>query len=117
MQHAPVKKHVLALRIFHGALTIYFTLCLIYLYTVGLTGDVDKGLFTLAILSLAAEGIAIFALNNGDCPLIHVQKRIGDDKPFFELLLPPRLAAQAIPIFALLTIVAILIILFRFVLT
>lgn len=108
-------KHVISLRIFHGILTVYFALCLLYLYAVGLTGSVDRTLFAIAVLSLAMEGIAVFALNKGDCPLIHVQRKIGDDKPFFELLLPPRLAKQAIPVFALLTIVAILIILIRFV--
>lgn len=110
------RKHIISLRIFHGILTVYFTLCLLYLYTVGLTGNVNNVLFTFAVLSLAIEGVAVFALNAGNCPLIHIQRRIGDEKPFFELLLPSRLAKQAIPAFALLTIVAILIILFRFVL-
>lgn len=110
-----MSKYITGLRIIHGILTVYFTFCLFYLYIVGLTGGVNRTLFMISTLSLAAEGIAIFALNQGACPLIHVQKRIGDDKPFFELLLPPRLAKQAIPVFALLTIVAILIILIRFV--
>jgi hypothetical protein len=82
---------------------------------VGFTGNVDRNLFMIAILSLAIEGVAVFAFNQGDCPLIHIQKRIGDSKPFFELLLPSRLAKQAIPVFALLTIIAILVILLRFV--
>jgi len=109
------RKHIISLRIFHGLLTIYFTLCLLYLYIVGITGNVDRSLFIIAVLSLAIEGIAVFALNQGNCPLIHIQKRIGDSKPFFELLLPSRLAKQAIPVFALLTIVAILVILLKFV--
>jgi hypothetical protein len=113
--HKESRRHVISLRIFHGILTIYFTLCLLYLYIVGLTGNVDRTLFIVAILSLAAEGIAVFAFNQGDCPLIHVQKKIGDNKPFFELLLPSKLARRAIPVFALLTIVSILIILIRFV--
>ena len=106
---------IIALRIFHGALTLYFTLCLIYLYFVGLTGNVNNTLFILSIFSLAFEGVIVFAFNQGDCPLFHVQRKIGDNKPFFELFLPPRLAKRAIPIFALLTIVAILIILLGFV--
>lgn len=75
----------------------------------------NNPLFTLTVLSLAIEGIAVFAFNAGDCPLIHIQRKIGDEKPFFELLLPPKLAERAIPVFALLTILAILILLFRFV--
>jgi hypothetical protein len=109
------KKHVIALRIFHGALTVYFTLCLAYLFIVAATGEVNSALFTVAILSLAIEGVLVFALNNGDCPLIHLQRSMGDTTPFFELLFPPRLAKQAIPLFAALTIVAILVILLRFV--
>lgn len=109
------KKHVIALRIFHSALTIYFALCLAYLFIVGATGEVDTTLFAVAVWSLAIEGFLVFALNNGDCPLIHLQRSIGDSTPFFELLFPSRLAKQAIPTFAALTIIAILIILLRFV--
>ena len=108
-------KHVTALRIFHGVLTIFFALCLLYLFIVGFTGSVDKTLFTIAIISLAAEGIAVFAFNQGNCPLIHVQKKIGDEKPFFELFLPPKQAKLAIPVFAALTIIALALILLRFV--
>ena len=110
-----LNKSIIILRIFHGILTIYFALCLLYLYIVGFTGSADPLLFPLATLSLAIEGMALFAFNEGDCPLIHVQRKIGDDKPFFELLLPSRLAKQAIPVFAGLTVIAILILLFRFV--
>ena len=111
----PSRKHIVGLRILHGALTIYFALCLIYLFIVGITGNVNTALFILAVFSLAAEGVAVFAFNDGNCPLIHVQRKIGDDKPFFELLLPEYLAKQAIPVFAGLTILALLIILLRFV--
>lgn len=110
-----LNKPIIALRVFHGALTVYFAFCLLYLYIVGLTGSVNDILFPLATLSLAAEGMALFAFNEGDCPLIYIQRKIGDDKPFFELLLPRKLARQAIPVFAGLTVLAILILLFRFV--
>lgn len=106
-------RHVIALRIFHGILTIYFTLCLFYLYFVGFTGNVDSTFFTIAILSLALEGVAVFVFNSGNCPLIHIQRKIGDNKPFFELIFPPRFARQAIPAFAGLTLIALLVILLR----
>lgn len=104
---------LIILRILHGVVTIYFILCLLYLYIVGLTGNVSEHLFTLAILSLAMEGIAVFALNQGNCPLIHLQRKIGDDKPFFELFMTPKLAKRAIPVFAWFTLIALLIILLR----
>lgn len=115
MSSPKINKSIIALRVAHGILTIYFAFCLLYLYIVGFTGVVNEVLFMLAVLSLAIEGMALFAFNEGDCPLIHIQRKIGDDKPFFELLLPRRLAKQAIPVFAGLTIISLLLLLFRFV--
>jgi hypothetical protein len=60
-------------------------------------------LLFISVVSLAAEGFIVFILNKGDCPLIHIQKRIGDNTPFFNLFLPPKIAKQAIPFFAKLT--------------
>jgi len=91
-----------ALRIVHGLFAVYFIGCLGYLYYAAFAGRLDW-LLILAIVSLAVEGFAVFILNGGDCPLIHIQRKIGDDKPFFELILPPKLAKRAIPIFAALT--------------
>ncbi|HSE61864.1 MAG TPA: hypothetical protein VLA88_06265, partial [Candidatus Saccharimonadales bacterium] len=53
--------------------------------------------------------LLVFALNKGQCPLIHIQRRVGDETPFFELFFPPRVAKLAIPVFAALTVLAILI--------
>lgn len=96
------------LRILHGLASLYFLACLGYLYYAAITRHYDA-LLIIAILSLAAEGLAVFALNKGQCPLIHIQRKVGDDKPFFELFFPPRVAKLAIPVFAVLTLVAILI--------
>jgi hypothetical protein len=111
----PMTTRVLSLRIFHGAVTLYFALCLAYMYYVAITGHVNDPLFVLAVCSLFAEGITVFLFNSGDCPLIHVQRKIGDNTPFFALWLPVRLAKLAIPIFAGLTLFAILLLLLRFV--
>jgi hypothetical protein len=98
---------IYALRVFHGLAALYFMACLICLYYVALGGVVSARLFILAFISLAVEGFAIFLLNGGNCPLIHIQRKIGDEKPFFELLLPPRMAKRAIPVFAWLTWIAV----------
>lgn len=108
-------KRILLLRIVHGLLALYFILCLLYLGYVALTGKVNDTLFIISIISLTLEGIVVFTLNSGDCPLIHIQRKIGDDKPFFELFLPPRLAMWAIPVFAAFGMVILLVILLRFV--
>jgi hypothetical protein len=60
-------------------------------------------LLLIAVVSLAIEGFVVFILNGGHCPLIHIQRRIGDDTPFFELFLAPHLARRAIPVFATIT--------------
>jgi hypothetical protein len=72
--------------------------------------------FTLiSIVSLLLEGFVVYILNGGDCPLIHVQKRVNDPKPFFELFLPKRLARLAIPIFSVITGIGIFLLLIRFI--
>jgi hypothetical protein len=73
-----------------------------YVYFAAFTPTFDV-LLLIAIVSLGIEGVVVFVLNGGDCSLIHVQRTIGDDTPFFELLFPPGIAKKAIPVFALLT--------------
>ena len=97
-----MKSAAVLLRVVHGAFAVYFILCLGYLYVAAIMGRFDLWL-GLALVSLGLEGLAVFVLNNGDCPLIHIQRRLGDDKPFFEIFLSPRVAKQAIPFFAVLT--------------
>ena len=106
---------IVLLRVAHGIFSLYFLLCLIYLYYVGITAHFDY-LLAVAVISLGLEGFTIFVLNNGDCPLIHIQRRIGDDKPFFELFLPPNVAKRAIPVFARITWVGVGILTIRVVL-
>jgi hypothetical protein len=75
---------ITALRIIHGLFAAYFLFCLGYLYYAGLFGQFDR-FFIVALVSLGIEGVLVFVLNNGDCPLIHIQRKIGDLTPFFEL--------------------------------
>ncbi|HEX7963917.1 MAG TPA: hypothetical protein VF466_05005 [Candidatus Saccharimonadales bacterium] len=110
-----MSKRVLFFRLFHGILSIYFIGCLIYLYFVGIAMRVNDALFTIVLLSVMGEGIAVYIFNGGDCPLIHVGRKIGDEKAFFELLLPPKAAKIALPFFAVLTLLAITLLLLRFV--
>lgn len=93
---------VYLLRLFHGLFALYFIACLIYVYFATLTSTFDVRLL-IAIVSLGIEGLVVFVLNGGDCPLIHVQRVIGDDTPFFELFFSPKVAKKAIPVFASLT--------------
>src|SRR3954470_1887180 len=95
-----MKKSVL--RVIHGLFVLYFTACLMYMYYASLTSTFNL-LLLISVVSLAIEGFIVFVINSGHCPLIHVQRRIGDETPFFELFLTPRLAKRAIPIFAVIT--------------
>lgn len=90
---------VFILRIIHGLFALYFILCLLYLYYAALFSYIDIFLF-ISVVSLLIEGIMVFLLNKGDCPLIHIQRKIGDNTPFFRLFLSPSLAKQAVPFFA-----------------
>jgi len=91
-----------ALRVIHGLFALYFLACLAYVYYAGITATFDAALL-IAMVSLAIEGFIVFAVNEGDCPLIHIQRVVGDDTPFFELFFPPATASRAIPFFAALT--------------
>ena len=111
-----MKKSALYLRVFHGLVLAYFTFCLFYLYYVGLSGNVVSDvLFAFVIITVALESAMVFLANNGDCPLIHIQRKLGDETPFFELVFPQRVAKYAIQVYAGLGLIAMVIILLRFV--
>ena len=95
---------VVLLRTIHGLFAAYFLICLGYVYYAAFTERFDL-ILIIALISLAGEAFLVFVVNGGDCPLIHVQRRIGDEKPFFELFLPPRLAKKAIPFFSVLALI------------
>lgn len=97
---------IIILRVIHGLFTLFFALCLIELYYAAVTRQTGV-LLVISVISLAIEGAVVFIFNRGDCPLIHIQRKIGDDKPFFELFLPSNLARKAIPYFAILTLLAV----------
>ena len=103
---------VFILRVIHGLFALYFILCLIYLYYAAIFSKVDI-LLLIAVVSLSIEGILVFVLNKGDCPLIHIQRRIGDDIPFFQLFLPAKLAKQAVPALAKITWIGVFLLLIR----
>ena len=107
-------RRILLLRIIHGAFAAYFALCLVYLYYALFQSRYDL-LLVISIVSLGIEGILVYGFNRGDCPLIHVQRRIGDDIPFFELFLPRRFARHAIPVFAVFVLIAVGVLLWRYV--
>lgn len=103
---------VFVLRLIHGLFALYFILCLAYLYYAAIFSKIDI-LLVISVLSLGIEGFVVFAINKGDCPLIYIQRRIGDNTPFFNLLLPAKLAKQAIPTFAKIAWIGVLLVAIR----
>ena len=110
-----MKKNIVILRIIHGLFALFFITCILYIYFAAITGHFTFYV-VVAIGSLVLEGVMVFLLNKGDCPLIHVQRRIGDETPFFELFLSKKTAKKAVPFFLVVTIVGLLFLTIRFLL-
>lgn len=107
-----VNRKIVILRTIHGLFALYFILCIFCIYYAIFTLSLDIYL-GIAISSLVVEGIMVFLLNRGDCPLIHIQRKIGDEIPFFELFLPKKTAKKAVPFFLYITFFGLLILAVR----
>ena len=93
---SPRPRAVLVSRAVHGLISAFFIACVVLLWLGAIRGRAD--VLTLAALAtLAAEGALVLAAA-GNCPLGPVWRRLGDETPFFELLLPPRLAKAVFPV-------------------
>ncbi len=86
---------IMLVRSLHGAITAFFLSCMGVLFYAGITGEQQFAGWVAAAL-LAGEGVVV-GLNGGDCPLGGVHRRVGDDRTFFELLMPAPLAKRAVP--------------------
>lgn len=102
---------VAAGRAVHGLITVVFLSCIAQIYVEAARRRVDRRTLT-AVGALAGEG-AVVALSGGNCPLGPLFRRWGDDKPFFELLLPPRAARAAVPVFTLISVAGVIALMVR----
>ncbi len=100
------------LRVIHGIITIFFFLCIIEIYFSFFT-HMRSVLLNIALISGAMGGFLVYGLNKGDCPLIHLQKRLGDTIPFFELFLPKKFAKKVIPVAAIIAIIGVILLLMQ----
>ncbi|UCG82676.1 MAG: hypothetical protein JSW38_10885 [Dehalococcoidia bacterium] len=92
------------------ALVMFAAIGVVYYSAVSQEYDL---LLYLALVALFIEGVAI-TLNKGDCPLSYLQRKYGDDKTFFELFLPKRIAKQMFRFNFLLISIACMILLFNY---
>ncbi len=102
---------VKVIRLGHGIITLFFLSCIGYLYYSDFSNHV--GLLTyLAVAALLVEGLVV-SLNHGECPLGGLHRRYGDQKTFFELLMPKALAKRAVPIFGVIAGIGMLALILR----
>lgn len=80
------------MRTVHGLIAVVMIASVVAIYYAAFTKTHGLWLY-LAAGALSLEGLAI-AMNKGNCPFGHVSQRFGDNKPFFELFLPHRIAKQ-----------------------
>ncbi|HEY5625207.1 MAG TPA: hypothetical protein VIT93_01830 [Dehalococcoidia bacterium] len=102
---------ILLVRLLHGALTAFFTACIGYVYYAALTRRSGRLLWG-AIGALAVEGVVVVS-NGGDCPLGAVHHRYGDERDFFELIMPRRLSRRAVPVLGVIAITGVILALVR----
>jgi len=100
---------IFLIRLVHGLISLFFLGCIAGIYYSGITNSPSVWAY-LAVTALLVEGLVVFA-NHGTCPLGKVHHKYGDDKTFFELFLPKRLAKRAIPFFSVVTLVGVVLLL------
>ncbi len=86
-------------RLVHAGWSVAGLSSLAYLWACVLSGRRDRRLGA-SVAFLLAEGAGL-AVGRGNCPASPFQHRLGDQVPFFELVLPPRWAKRAVPILLL----------------
>jgi len=101
---------ILLIRIFHGIITLFFLICIAYVYYSGIIDRLNFWSY-LAMVALIVEGL-IVSMNNGICPLGRLHNKYGDDKTFFELFLPRPIAKKAVPFLGFVATIGLLLLLF-----
>jgi len=95
---ATLSRPAKAYRVFHAAWSVAGLASLGYIWACAATRRRDRRLWaSVAFLSVEGGGLIV---GGGDCPMGPLQAKLGDQVPFFELVLPPRAAKAAVPILA-----------------
>ena len=97
MRFAELSSGARALRIGHVAIAGVELCGLGYVWFCAVSGRRDR-LLGAALGTLSVQGVVLL-IGRGNCPLGPLQTRLGDPRPLFELVLPPRAARAAIPVF------------------
>lgn len=97
------------LRAVHVLIAVFLSACLLYLYSIVLTGAGVTARVWVAMAAILTEGMVFVGLRR-DCPLSMWQRKYGDEKGFFELFLPPQAARAVLPVLLVISAVPILLI-------
>ena len=98
----PISRAVLLSRVAHALVAVLFLSCIGVVYVSAFRSQTSP-VTLAAVAALGIEG-ALVLLSGGDCPLGPLLRRIGDDTPLFELVLPPRAARLAVPVLGGITV-------------
>ena len=102
---------IVLVRSIHTAFTLFFLTCIGTVYYAGIFDRPSVWAY-IAAAALVIEGVVV-GLNHGDCPLGFIHHKVGDEKTFFELLLPRKAAKQAVPVLGAIAGVGIALLLVR----
>ncbi len=95
---ATLSRPAKAYRVFHATWSVAGLASLGYIWVCAARRRRNR-LLAAGMVFLSIEGVGLM-IGGGDCPMGHLQERLGDPVPFFELVLPPRAAKAAVPILA-----------------
>ena len=104
---------IVFMRIVHGLIAAALIASVGVIYYAAVTRTHGTWLY-VSLGALLVEGIVI-VLNKGNCPFGHVSRRFGDNKPFFELFLPPRIAKQMFKVNFVIVLIGCVLLLIRLV--
>lgn len=96
MSEARLPRAAAEFRAVHALIAVVELACLGYVWACAISGRRDRRL-DAAVAVLLAEGVGLL-IGRGQCPLGPLQRRLGDETPLLELVLPPRAAKLAVPI-------------------
>jgi hypothetical protein len=105
------KKEIYIIRSIHTLIAAFFIFCIGLLYYFALSGKSSPWIIWI-IAILLAEGVVLI-VNRGRCPLSFFHQRYGDDKKFYDLFFPEKIAPYAAHILGVATIIAIILLLVK----
>lgn len=103
------RKAIYIIRSIHTLIAAFFIFCIGLLYYFALTGKSSPWIIWITVV-LLVEGVVLI-INRGKCPLSFLHQKYGDDKKFYDLFFPEKIAPYMAHILGVATIVGIILLL------